>query len=496
MKLRTRLFISFLSLTIVPILIIVMAFFLFTYVQKQEMQHYYGIELEGYESLSNSSKILTRLTSDVYETLVKAVEEDVECFRYEPFWITTNEELKKQSSYFIVRNDDKILYNGCSDDNIYLIYSLPKFGENLTKTSGSRYIANENVLVRSIDFYFEDGSQGSAFIVTSVDQMIPQLQHLFSRMAIAIVVIIVATGAMFIIWTYRSLVSPIKDLQSAVHNIAEGDLDFEMQSKKGSLEFVMLVEDFEKMRQQLKLSQEEKRKYDEESRELIANISHDLKTPMTSIKGYIEGIRDGVADTPEKLNRYLGTIYNKTTEMNRLVTELNVYSRIETNQIPYNFINMNISDYFTDCVSDLAIDLKEKNIDLNYYDKTNGDVIVKADPEQIARVVNNIIGNSAKYMDKEHGIINIVLEKKDNEVIVTMEDNGQGIAEDELPRIFERFYRADASRNSKQGGSGIGLSIVKKIIADHGGKIWAESEEKVGTTIHFSLKEYQEEENE
>lgn len=496
MKLRTRLIMSFLSLTIVPILIIIMTFFLFTYIQKQEMQHYYGIELEGYESLSNSSKILTRLTSDVYETLVIATEEDVESFKYEPFWIATNEELKKQGSYLIVRSEDMILYNGCQDDNLYLIYSLPKFGENLKKTSGSRYIANENVLVRTIDFYFEDGSTGSAFIVTCVDQMIPQLLHLFSRMAAAIVVIIIMTGALFMIWTYRSLVSPIKELQNAVHNIAEGDLDFELEIKKGSLEFVMLVDDFEKMRRQLKLSQEEKRKYDEESRELIANISHDLKTPMTSIKGYIEGIRDGVADTPQKLNRYLTTIYNKTTEMNRLVTELNIYSRIETNQIPYNFIRMNISDYFTDCVADLAIDLKEKNIDLNYCDKTNADVFVMADPEQIARVVNNIIGNSVKYMDKEHGIINIILEKNVRDVIVTIQDNGQGIANDELPRIFERFYRADASRNSKQGGSGIGLSIVKKIIADHGGDIWAESEEKVGTTIHFSLKESQEENNE
>jgi len=460
------------------------------------MQHYYGIELEGYESLSNSSKILTRLTSDVYETLVTAAKEDVECFKYEPFWVATNEELKKQSSYLIVRNDDKILYNGCPEDNLYLIYSLPKFGENLTKTSGSRYIANENVLVRAIDFYFEDGSKGSAFIVTNVDQMIPQLQHLFSRMTGAIVVIILMTGAIFVIWTYRSLVSPIKELQSAVHNIAEGDLSFELKKKKGSLEFVMLVEDFEKMRQQLKLSQEEKRKYYEESRELIANISHDLKTPMTSIKGYIEGIRDGVADTPEKLYRYLGTIYNKTTEMNRLVTELNVYSNIETNQIPYNFIIMNISDYFTDCVNDLAIDLKEKNIDLNYCDNTDGHILVKADPEQIARVVNNIVGNSAKYMDKDHGIINITLKESVEGVIVKMEDNGQGIAEDELPRIFERFYRADASRNSKQGGSGIGLSIVKKIITDHGGNIWAESREKVGTTIYFSLRKYQEENNE
>lgn len=496
MKLRTRLIISFLALTIIPIAVILSSFYMFSYMQKQEIQHYYGIELEGYESLSNSSKILTRLTSDIYEILVEASKDDVGAFAYEPFLNTTNKELRKQSSYLIVRRDDKITYNGSNKDNPYLIYSLPAFGENFSKDEGSRYISNENVLVKTVDFYFEDGANGSVFIVTEVDRMIPQLQKLYSRMAIAIIIIIIMTAIIFVTWTYRSLVTPVKELQTAVHHIKEGDLDFEINEIKGSEEFVMLGEDFEKMRQQLKTSQEEKKKYDEESRELIANISHDLKTPMTSIKGYIEGIRDGVADTPEKLERYLTTIYNKTTEMNRLVTELNIYSRIETNQIPYNFSIMNISEYLSYCVEDLRIDLEEKNIDLNYEDTTSGRFLVEADSEQIARVINNIVGNSAKYMDKAHGKIDITLSETVSEIVVKIADNGQGIAQKELPRIFERFYRADASRNSKQGGSGIGLSIVKKIITDHGGRIWAESKEKVGTTIYFSLKKYQEDKNE
>lgn len=488
LKLRTRLIISFLALTIIPISIIIATFGMFTYIQKQEIQHYYGIELEGYESLSNSSRILTKLTSDVYETLVNAAQNDVGSFAYEPFLNSTNAELKKQSSYLIVRRDDKILYNGSKRDNVYLTYILPAFGDNFTQKDGSQYLASENVLVKAVDFYFEDGANGSAFIITDVDQMIPQLQKLYIRMVVAIVIIILLTAAIFVIWTYRSLVSPINDLQKAVHNIQEGNLEFKIEDVKGSKEFVMLSRDFENMREQLKTSQEEKQKYDEESRELIGNISHDLKTPMTSIKGYIEGIRDGVADTPEKMERYMTTIYNKAMEMDRLVTELNIYSRIETNQIPYNFIKMNISDYFDDCVEDLAIDMKEKNIDLNYFDHTSGNLIVKADPEQIARVVNNIVGNSAKYMDKDYGTINIHLKKQKDEVVVIIEDNGQGIAKKDLPMVFERFYRADASRNSKQGGSGIGLSIVKKIITDHGGKIWVESEEKKGTTMYFSLK--------
>lgn len=494
MKLRTRLITAFLALTIIPIIVIFVMFGIFTYIQKQEIQHYYGIELEGYESLSNSSKILSKLTSDIYDNLLIAAESDVGSFAYEPFLETTNKELNKQSSYLVVRRDDRITFNGTRKENDYLLYSLPAFGMNFGGSHGSRYVSSENVLVKSVDFYFEDGSNGSAFIITEVDMMIPQLRILFGRMVITIVVIIVLTAIVFVVWTYGSLVAPIKSLQEAVHHIKDGNLDFMVQDVKGSEELVMLSRDFEQMRIQLKTSQEEKEKYYEDSRELIANISHDLKTPMTSVKGYIEGIRDGVADTPEKMNRYLSTIYSKVTEMDRLVTELNVYSRIETNQIPYNFTVVNLSEYFQDCVDDIAVDLEEKNIELNYYDCTAGMTEVKADPEQIARVVNNIIGNSVKYMDKEHGIINIKLKERMNEVIVSIEDNGQGIAKKDLPMIFERFYRADASRNSRQGGSGIGLSIVKKIITDHGGRIWAQSVEKKGTTVYFSLKKYQEEE--
>ena len=115
-----------------------------------------------------------------------------------------------------------------------------------------------------------------------------------------------------------------------------------------------------------------------------------------------------------------------------------------------------------------------------------------ADAEQMKRVINNIIGNSVKYLDKERGMINIRIKDVGDFVQVEIEDNGRGIAAKDLPYIFDRFYRADSSRNSSQGGSGIGLSIVKKIVEDHGGRIWATSKEGMGTEMHFVLRKYQE----
>ena len=199
---------------------------------------------------------------------------------------------------------------------------------------------------------------------------------------------------------------------------------------------------------------------------------------------------DGVADTPEKLNRYVQTIYNKANEMDRLINELTLYSNIDANRIPYNFDKINSKAYFDDCIEDIGIDLETQGIKLTYENDVDDDVQIIADPEQIMRVINNIISNGVKYMDKPYKLIGIRLKDVGDFVQVEIDDNGSGIALKDLPYIFDRFYRTDASRNSKTGGSGIGLSIVKKIVEDHGGRIWATSKEGVGTTMYFVLRKY------
>ena len=242
----------------------------------------------------------------------------------------------------------------------------------------------------------------------------------------------------------------------------------------------------------LKESAEEKLKYDKESKELISNISHDLKTPVTTIKGYAEGIIDGVADTPEKIDRYVRTIYNKATEMNTLINELTLYSKIDTNKIPYNFNIVSANEYFNDCADDLSVELAAQNVGFGYFNYVEKNVRIIADPEQVKRVIHNIVNNSLKYMDKPKGMINLRVKDVGDFVQIELEDNGKGIAAKDLPNIFDRFYRTDASRNSSTGGSGIGLSVVKKIVEEHGGKIWATSREETGTTMYFVLRKYQE----
>ena len=282
------------------------------------------------------------------------------------------------------------------------------------------------------------------------------------------------------------------NLKMAMKRIEQGDLDTPaVTSEKG--EVGELYEGFEKMRIRLKESEEEKIRTEAANRELISNISHDLKTPITSIKGYVEGIMDGVADSPEKMEKYIKTIYNKAGDMDYLIDELTTYSKIDANQIPYAFHRMNLGDYFADCAEEVGLDLETKGIIFDYRFECDPETEISADPEQLKRVINNIINNSVKYRKESDSRISLRISEQDKDlVLVAIEDNGKGISEEEAKKVFDRFYRTDASRNSKQGGSGIGLSIARKIVEDHAGTIWATGVQGEGMTVFFTLPKYTE----
>ena len=338
-----------------------------------------------------------------------------------------------------------------------------------------------------------DTVQESAYDITIADTRSSQtsIQIMTKDLFFTALVILIFTSVSIGLWIYRSVATPLVKLRKATQNIKEGNLDFVLEVD-GTDEFAELCRDFEEMRRRLKESAEEKVLLDKENKELISNISHDLKTPITAVKGYVEGIMDGVADTPEKMDRYVRTIYNKTNEMDHLINELTFYSKIDTNRIPYTFSKLNVDDYFSDCAEEVGLELETRGIQLYYANYVEKDVLVIADGEQIRRVIHNIISNAIKYMDKPKGVIQIRVKDVGDFIQVEIEDNGKGIASKDLTYIFDRFYRTDVSRNSSKGGSGIGLSIVRKILEDHGGKVWATSREGIGTIMYFVLRKYQE----
>ncbi len=500
MKLKTRLGIAFCIIIFIPVICFSIFVVIAQSVQLDEIKEVYGVEDTAYSYLTNSFQFLYNVTKDEYSELRGIISEAEESDDYtvvssENFYEEFNERLTQKCSFLLVTKNERVIYSGV-DDEYRIPSNLPRYETATNKEQWNTYWDTDvSALIKQLDFHFSDGSFGSFFIVTTSIQALPQWREMVLNIVLCVAVILFLTAAMLSIWLYQAIVNPISKLQSATQYIKEGNLDFTIDIGTND-EIGDLSRSFEDMRQKLKETSEEKILAEKENKELIRNISHDLKTPITSIKGYAEGIMDGVADTPEKREKYLKTIYNKAVEMTTLINELTLYAQIDTNRIPYNFVKLNVSAYFNDCVEEIGMDLETKNIGLAYFNYVENEVDVIADPEQLTRVVHNIINNSVKYIDKTKGFINIRIKDVGDYAQIEIEDNGKGIAARDLPYIFDRFYRTDESRNSNTGGSGIGLSIVKKIIEDHGGKIWATSKLATGTTMYFVLRKYQEVPNE
>ncbi len=494
MKLKTRLCISFCAILFVPMLLVaIVVRGLFNY-QLRMIEQTYNIELSKDMFTHVPIQLLNRSTKEAFEEMSQVIEEDTERMRDVEYLSELEDSLKKKGISIAVRVDDVIIFS--SENITSILNQLPQYKyENGGEHNGillEDESGNGDKFVKQKDFVFpSDKAQGSVFVVKQINQWIPEMKLLFIEIAIAVVFVLVFTASAMTMWIFRSILKPLNTLKTATHKIKSGDLNFVIEVNEKD-EIGQLCSDFEEMRKRLKESAEAKIQFDADNKELISNISHDLKTPITAIKGYVEGIMDGVADTPEKMERYIRTIYNKANDMDHLIDELTFYSKIDTNRIPYTFSKINVAEYFGDCAEELGLDLESKNIEFGYYNYCDRNVIIIADAEQIKRVINNIIGNSVKYIDKPQGKINIRIKDVGDFVQIEIEDNGKGIAQKDIPYIFERFYRTDSSRNSTQGGSGIGLSIVRKIIEDHGGKIWATSREGTGTIMYFVLRKYQE----
>ena len=496
MKLKTRIIISFFIIILEPLICTAAAFWGFSQYQLKMLEKQYGIENATYESLSNTAEVINNMTNDIEMELRNIAQNTPGKFESLEYLAQVNEELKEMHSYLLVRKEDQVTYYGCESYPSELVKRLPGYSDKNTDSGISNndgfYLGGHlQSLVKQINFKTEDKTEGSVFIISNIFKTLPQIEELIRSMMVTAVLILIVTGLVLTWWIYRGVIAPLDKLRTATQKIKEGNLDFSIVPE-GVSEISDLCRDFEEMRYRLKETSEEKIQFDKENKELISNISHDLKTPITAIKGYVEGIMDGVANTPEKMDKYIRTIYNKATDMDRLIDELFLYSKLDSNSMNYSFANLNLKDYFEDCVDEISLDLESRGISLEYRNYVPEDTIIIADPEQLKRVINNIVGNSVKYMGARPGRIRIFIKNETEFVQVDISDNGTGIAKKELPHIFERCYRTDASRNSSKGGSGLGLSIAKKIIEEHGGKIWANSVENEGTTLSFVLRKYKE----
>jgi signal transduction histidine kinase len=286
--------------------------------------------------------------------------------------------------------------------------------------------------------------------------------------------------------TTKDIVNPLRKLENSAQEIARGNLDFQLQSKSNN-EIGSVIRSYEKMRCELKKSITRQLEMEENRKQLLSNITHDLKTPITSIKGYVQGIRDGVANDPAKLSRYLDVIYSKTEDMNAMIDDLFLFSKLDLGKEPFNKDDVELGEFYGNCVQELRLELDGRGVALaaEYHASEGRKVFM--DSQKIKRVILNIVGNSLKFMDKDQKRLNLTFAEDSGNLVIKIRDNGIGIAREELDKIFDRFYRTDPSRNRNTGGSGLGLAIAWQIVEQHNGTIKAESEKGEWTEIAFSI---------
>lgn len=284
----------------------------------------------------------------------------------------------------------------------------------------------------------------------------------------------------------KRIMAPIEKLKDGVDQIAKGNYDVKIENNIYN-EIGLLIYDFNKMAETLKQAEKTKNEYEENRKALIANISHDLKTPITSINGYIEALVDGVVTSPDKVNSYLKIIHSNTTYINNLIDDLFLFSKLDMQKLEFNYENVKIKPFMTDLMEEFEFVLKEENIEFRFKDNLSKDLELSIDRKRIYQVIRNVIGNAVKYINQEKPIIEVELRDDDKFIQIKVKDNGPGIPEDKLSNIFNRFYRIDTERTKDFMSTGLGLAIAKEMIEAHGGSIYAESKIGEGSTFTIQL---------
>ncbi len=467
-SLKYKLAISHISMIIIPLLLLGLADFF--------CHHIFNLHSSPDEP---KPEIVLKQDSTLVSELDYLINSNPDSLMDANYLEQLNKQIGKGSLFVIIEKDAALIYIPDGIDEAGLIAASTEL------KSGIPPDPHGYLLLKYRDFQYTDNSTGHIYFLPKDKPAGPDEGLIF--------IIALLLGMIINVWiSYHvasNIIAPLGILNRATAEISHGNLDCSIESLSQD-EVGELCQSFEKMRLQLKVAQTVSQRYEKNRRELIANISHDLKTPITSIRGYVQGIMEGVASTPEKESKYIQIIYSNAVQLDRLINELFLFSKLDLKQLEFEFEAINIEDYLHDCVEDKGYDIENKGIKLKFTTMYSSQALVLADRQRLQRVINNILVNVEQHQDlsKKQALLEIILSENNDEAIIEIRDNGKGICTENLPFIFDRLYRGDPSRNRQSRGSGLGLSIAKQIIEAHGGRIWAESEINIGTSIFFSLK--------
>lgn len=288
----------------------------------------------------------------------------------------------------------------------------------------------------------------------------------------ATIIILLLLSSFFTRKMRKSVMEPLEALARGAERIRNENLE-ENIIYHGDEEFENVCNTFNAMQKTMLQDRKQRIRYEKARTDMVTGISHDLRTPLTSIQGYIKGILDGVANTEEKKIAYLNIAYESTKDMNVLLQKLFDFSRMESGQMPFHMIKGDLLEYTASYVAqkEVSMDLEKTQIILEGAESVMSEIYM--DIEQVRRILDNLLENSKKYADADPLIIHILIYEENEYVVMEWMDNGRGVPKEKLGSIFERFYRCDEARSKK--GSGVGLYVVKYIIEQHGGHIIADN---------------------
>jgi signal transduction histidine kinase len=377
-----------------------------------------------------------------------------------------------------VTDEDKDAISNIGDDILFQSNSLvlEMSSTSLVKNSFKKDDKIVNIIAINSDYKpirFDIRHEMSTFVISYIIIVI-----------IISLIVVTLTNVILSSRIYKKLITPLELLSYGAEQIKNGNLDFEMDYDSDD-EFKQVCDDFDEMRMRLKDSVDMQLKYEENRKQLVVGISHDLRTPLTAIKGYVEGLRDGVANTPEKQKKYLDTIYTKACDMDVLVDSLFLFSKLDTGKFPFKFNIVSIDEYIKSFYEGAKKEFYGKNVEISFINKCKKSILIKLDSQEMNRVLLNILGNSVKYNKDISVKINITLYERDNFIILEISDNGTGVLEEDLSKLFLSFYRGDTSRTKPNEGSGLGLAIARHIVEAHDGEISAYNMD--GLTIKITL---------
>ena len=304
-------------------------------------------------------------------------------------------------------------------------------------------------------------------------------------LGLTVLLSILFTNRFLIKFVFRHIQEPLDLLSHGVEEIGKGNLDYRIQYD-GEDEFSGICRQFNNMAAHLQESVTESIRQEESRKELMAGISHDLRSPLTSILAYVEGLQEGVAKTPEKMAEYLNIIHDKTRQIQALVSQLFLYTKLDLAAYPIHPVALDLTGWLTRLAEGPGKDLAQRGLTVSLAEPLP-QVTAWADPSELERVVLNCLDNSAKYKNKPEGQMTLTLTNLDESVRLTLADDGPGVAPGELSKLFTPFYRGDKARRDPTQGSGLGLAIAAKAIGRMGGRIWAAAGDPTGLTICIEL---------